>query len=68
MSGIDRVCGLPGPWQQFVEPIYWMSVDHARENITQIGIWLDVVQLRSLCRPPNYAEWFERLSVKSVHL
>jgi len=30
MSGIDRVCGFPGPWQQFVVPIDWMSIGHAR--------------------------------------
>jgi hypothetical protein len=47
-SGIDRICSFPGPRQQFVEAVDRMSFNHAGENITQIGVWLDAVQLRCL--------------------
>jgi hypothetical protein len=40
----------------------------AGEHIGQPCLRVDLIELRGLCRPPNYAEWFERLSVKSVHL
>jgi hypothetical protein len=35
--------GLPFPRQQFVEPIGWISIDHALEYVAQVGVGLDVV-------------------------
>jgi hypothetical protein len=57
-SAIDMKLGFPRPRQQFVEMVYGISVDHAREHIAQVGVGLDVIQLAGLCRPPNYAERF----------
>src|SRR3982074_2032121 len=35
--------GLPFPRQQFVEPIGWISIDHALEHVAQVGVGLDGV-------------------------
>src|SRR5258708_39301400 len=44
-SGLDDLASLPGPWQEFVETIDRMSVDHAREHVAEIGVRFDAVQL-----------------------
>ena len=44
-SGLDDLASLPGPWQEFVETIDRMCVDHAREHVAQIGVRFDAVQL-----------------------
>jgi hypothetical protein len=45
----------PNPGQQFVEPLGWMCND-ARQDISEPGLWIQVVHFSRLCRPPNYAE------------
>jgi len=43
-SGIDMNLWFPRPRQQFVETVDRMSVDHAREHITQVSIGFDTVE------------------------
>ena len=44
MSGIDRICGFPCPWQQFVEAVDGMPVDHAPEHVVQVGVRFNAVE------------------------
>jgi hypothetical protein len=46
---------VPIPWQQFSNPALRHVCD-ASEHVGQPCLWIDVVQLGRLCRPPNYAE------------
>ena len=43
-SGLDGIPGFPGPRQELVEPIDWVSVDHALEHVDEIGVGLDAVE------------------------
>jgi len=45
----------PVPGQKLIQPVDNVVVD-AREHVGEPGLWIDVVELGGLCRPPNYAE------------
>src|SRR5262249_61977835 len=59
-SGLDSLRRLPVPWQQLIESIDQVSVDHALEHVAQVGVRLNVVHLacfnkRTKCRPSGSA-------------
>jgi hypothetical protein len=60
--------GAPDPWHEFVDAAVGPSFGDLLHDAAYVGEGFDAVQFAGLCRPPNYAEWFERLSVKSAHL
>ena len=43
--GPDIPCGLIGPGQQLVELALGMAVDDARDDVEQVGVWLDADEL-----------------------
>jgi hypothetical protein len=36
--GLDGIAGFPGPRQELVQPIDGVSVDHALEDVDEIGV------------------------------
>jgi hypothetical protein len=49
-TGITRrsmICGrwLPIPWQEIVEPVHFVAVDHALEHVSEVGERFDVIEL-----------------------
>ena len=53
------LCGRrPEPRHQFVDAFLRPAVHEACKEIGEIRLWIDVIQLTGLCRPPNYAERF----------
>jgi hypothetical protein len=50
-----------------VELLHGMLGD-AGQNVGEPGLWINVVHLGRLCRPPNYAERFWKQLVVCVHL
>ena len=44
------------PRHQFVDPADRMPVGDPREGIAQIRFWVQIIELRGLCRAANYAE------------
>jgi len=48
MSALDGISRFPRPWQQFIEPVDGMTVDHALKNVGDVGIGFDVVELGGL--------------------
>ena len=62
MLCLDRILGFPGPWQQLVEPVDGMSIDHAREHVGEVSVGLDAVEFAGFdqradccpaCPPPS---------------
>jgi hypothetical protein len=64
-SGRERL--LPFPRQQLSGLALW-GVGDASEHISEPGLRIDVVELRRLCRPPNYAERFWKQAVVCARL
>jgi hypothetical protein len=47
---------MPIPGEEFVNVLSGM-IRQAGEHVGEPGLRVDLVELRGLCRPPNYAEW-----------
>ncbi len=47
------------PRQEFVNA-FGGVIRQASQHVGEPGLWIDVVELGALCRPPNYAEriWY----------
>jgi hypothetical protein len=50
-----EVLRSPIPGQEFGDPLGWM-IGQAREHVSEPCLRIDVVELGSLCRIPDYAE------------
>jgi hypothetical protein len=62
------ICGrFPGPREQLVDSVDRVIGD-ARDDVAQIGFWVEPVEFGSLCRSPNYAERFWNQLVVPAHL
>ena len=48
--------GCPEPRHQFVDTFVRPAIHQACQEIGKICLWIDAIQLKGLCRPPNYAE------------
>jgi hypothetical protein len=57
-AGFGLTAFRPVPRYQFFDAVLRPSVDQMCQQVSKIGLWIDVVQLAGLCRPPNYAERF----------
>ena len=42
--GVDGIAGFLGPRQELVQPIDGVSVDHALEDVDEIGVGLNTVE------------------------
>jgi hypothetical protein len=49
MSELDRISGFPRRWQQLIETIDRVAVDHAGEDIAGIGVGFYIVAFGHLC-------------------
>jgi hypothetical protein len=54
-SGGGTAFYVPVPRQQ-VADAFCRVIKHSCQDIGEPGLRIDVVELRGLCRPPNYAE------------
>jgi hypothetical protein len=43
-SGLDMNLRFPNPWQQFVETVDGVSIDHAREHVGEVSVGFDAVE------------------------
>jgi hypothetical protein len=50
--------GRPVPRHQFVDAFLRPAIHQACQQVSEIGLWIDAIQLTGLCRAPNYAERF----------
>jgi len=46
---------VPIPRQEVVDTLGWM-VRQTGQHVGEPSLWIDVIELGALCRPPNYAE------------
>ena len=42
-------------WNEFVNALGRM-IRKTGQHVGEPSLWIDVIELRGLCRPPNYAE------------
>ena len=59
--------GFPRPREQLVDSVDRVIGD-ARDDVAQVGFWVEPVELGGLCRPPNYAERFWKQLVVCAQL
>ena len=52
--GLDVISGLPGPGQKLIEAVDGVTVDHAFEDVAQIGEGFDVVHLGGFDQGADY--------------
>jgi hypothetical protein len=55
------------PWKQFVDALGGM-IGQRCEEVGEPGWRINIVEFACLCRSQNYAEWLERLAIKSEEL
>jgi hypothetical protein len=46
----------PSPGKQRVDVCHRPAIDDFAEDVDEVGLRIEAVKLRGLCRPPNYAE------------
>ena len=43
-SGLDMNLRFPNPWQQILETVDWVTIDHPREHVGEVSVGFDAVE------------------------